>query len=100
MSNRKIIITVEAENDIINIENYIAQDNITAAKDFVIKLKKTFINLAFYPRLGKNRPEFSGDDKILFLPVMTNYLIVYTIINNDLNIVRVLSKYQNICAIL
>lgn len=100
MSNRRIIITEEAENDIINIGNYIAQDNLSVAKDFISKLKKSFVNLSFYPRLGKSRPEFSGDDKILFLPVMTNYLIVYTIISNDLHIVRVLSKYQNICAIL
>ena len=42
MSNRKIIITKEAENDIIDIENYIASDNKKAAKDFVIKLKKNF----------------------------------------------------------
>jgi len=100
MTNRKIIITVEAENDIRNIEEYIVQDNVNAANDFVIKLKKSFINLSLYPRLGKNRPEFSGNDKILFLPVMTNYLIVYTIIDNDLYIVRILTKYQNICAIL
>lgn len=100
MNNRKIIITEEAEKDIQNIENYIAQDNISSAKDFIIKLKKSFINLSYYPRLGKNRPEFSGNNKFLFLPVMSNYLIVYTIIENNLYIVRVLSKYQNICAIL
>ena len=100
MTNRRIIITEEAENDISNIEEYIAQDNVNAVKEFVIKLKRSFINLSLYPRLGKNRPEFSGDNKILFLPVMTNYLIVYTIIENDLHIVRVLTKYQNICAIL
>ena len=100
MTKRKIIITDEAENDISNIEEYIAQDNVNATKDFVIKLKKSFIILSLYPRLGKNRPDFSGNDKILFLPVMTNYLIAYTIIDNDLYIVRVLTKYQNICAIL
>ena len=100
MTNRKIIITEEAENDISNIEEYIAQDNPTAAKEFVVKLKNSFISLSLYPRLGKNRPEFSGDSRILFLPVMTNYLVVYTIIENDLHIVRVLAKYQNICAIL
>jgi plasmid stabilization system protein ParE len=100
MTNRKIIITEEAENDISSIEEYIVKDNLNAAKDFVVKLKKSFINLSLYPRLGKNRPEFSGDKRILFLPVMTNYLIVYTIIENNLYIVRVLTKYQNICAIL
>ena len=100
MNNRKIIITEEAENDISNIEKYIAQDNLYAAKEFVVKLKNSFINLSLYPRLGKNRPEFSGDNKILFLPVMTNYLIVYTVIDNNLHIVRVLTKYQNICVIL
>ena len=100
MSNRKIIITKEAENDIISIENYIAIDNKNAAKDFVIKLKKTFINLSKYPRLGKNHPKLSGDDKILFLPVMRNYLIVYTVIDDNIHIVRVLTTYRNICAIL
>ncbi|MBQ3818977.1 type II toxin-antitoxin system RelE/ParE family toxin [bacterium] len=100
MTNRKIIITEKAQDDINNIEQYIACDNLCAAKEFVIKLKKSFINLSLYPRLGKNRPEFSGDNRILFLPVMTNYLIVYTIIENNLYIVRVLTKYQNISSIL
>lgn len=100
MNNRRIIISEEAGKDISEIAEYIANDNISAAKDFVTKLKKSFINLSLYPRLGKNRPEFSGNNEILFLPVMTNYLIVYTIINNDLHIVRILTKYQNICAIL
>ena len=45
MTNRRIIIIEEAENDISNIEEYIAQDNVNAAKEFVIKLKKSFINL-------------------------------------------------------
>ena len=60
MTKRKIIITDEAENDISSIEEYIAQDNLNAAKDFVIKLKKSFINVSLYPRLGKivlNFPE-------------------------------------------
>ena len=100
MSNRKIIITKEAETDIISIEKYIASDNKNAAKDFVIKLKKTFINLSQYPYLGKKHPTLSGDDKILFLPVMRNYLIVYTVIDDNVNIVRVLATYRNICAIL
>ena len=100
MSNRKIIITKEAETDIISIEKYIASDNKNAAKDFVIKLKKTFINLSRYPRLGKKNSTLSGDDKILFLPVMRNYLIVYTVIDDNVHIVRVLATYRNICAIL
>ena len=100
MKNRKIIITEKAEIDINNIEQFIAKDNVKAAKEFLNKLKNSFISISCYPRIGKNRPEFSGDNKILFLPVMTNYLIVYTIIDNDLHIVRVLTKYQNICAIL
>lgn len=36
----------------------------------------------------------------LFLPVMRNYLIVYTVINDNIDIVRSLTKYKNICAIL
>lgn len=100
MSKFDIILTENAKSDIIKIKEYIAKDNKTASKDFVIKLRKTFLNLSAYPRIGKNRPEFSGNSDILFLPFMTNYLIVYSIFNGKLYIIRILSNYQNICALL
>ncbi len=100
MNRLKIIITDRAQSDIRKIKNYISKDNKSASKSFAIKLKNSFINLSAYPRLGKSRPEFSGNTNILFLPVMKNYLVVYYISQEKIYIVRVLSNYQNICSIL
>ena len=84
MNKLEIIITEKAQNDIIQIK----------------KLRKAFVNLSFYPGIGKRRPELSGNYEILFLPFMTNYLIVYSVSGGKLYIVRFLSNYRNICSIL
>ncbi len=100
MNKLEIIITEKAQNDIIQIKKFIAENNKNASKDFVKKLRKAFVNLSFYPGIGKRRPELSGNYEILFLPFMTNYLIVYSVSGGKLYIVRFLSNYRNICSIL
>lgn len=100
MNNLEIVITRKAQTDIRNIKSYIAKDDKNAAVECVKRLRKAFINLSAYPKLGKNRPEFSGNSDVLFLPVMTKYLVVYSVIADKLYVVRVLSNHQNICALL
>ncbi len=100
MTKLTIKITEQAEQDIKEIKKYIEKDNQTAAKALFIKIKNAFITLSEYPNLGINRPELADDKNIFFYVVHCHYLIVYQIMDDTLNIVRILTSYQNICDIL
>lgn len=89
----QIKITDEARYDIKNIREYIAKDNKTASANFTIQLKKTFINLSIYPKIGRYRYEFQEND--IYTYVFKRYIIVYKLSLSELKILRVLSDYQN-----
>lgn len=89
----QVKITEEAKSDIKNIRKYIAKDNKTASANFAIQLKKTFVNLSIYPKIGRYRYEFQEND--IYTYVFKRYIIVYKLSSSDLKILRVLSDYQN-----
>lgn len=100
MTKLIVKITEQAEQDIKEIKKFIEKDNKEAAKALFIKIKNAFITLSEYPNLGINRPELTDDNNIFFYVVHCHYLIVYQVKDSTLNIVRVLTSYQNICDIL
>ncbi|MBO6086988.1 type II toxin-antitoxin system RelE/ParE family toxin [bacterium] len=89
----RIKITRNAKEDIRNIKEYIAHDNKKAATYFVAQLKRVFLNLVCYPKLGKYRYEFKENDIYSF--VFKRYIIVYGLSDGELKILRVLSEYQS-----
>ena len=89
----QIEITKNAKYDIRSIKTYIAYDNKTASKEFLIQLKKIFINLSVYPKIGRYRYEFKESD--IYSYVFKRYIIVYKLFDNKLKILRVLSEYQD-----
>ena len=89
----QVKITDQAKFDIRNIREYIAKDNKTASANFAIQLKKTFVNLSIYPKIGKYRYEFKEND--IYTYVFKRYIIVYKLSTSKLQILRVLSDYQN-----
>ena len=89
----QIKITQNAKEDIRNIKEYIAHDNKNASIDFIVQLKKLFLNLACYPKLGRYRYEFNEKDIYSF--VFKSYIIVYKLSSRNLKILRILSEYQN-----
>jgi addiction module RelE/StbE family toxin len=99
MSKLNLVITEQAYNDLDLISDYIAQDNVDAAKRFLSFLIENCRTLALYPNLGVKRPDFSYKD-VLFYIVKKRYVIIYKIENDTLYIVRVLTAYQDICALL
>ena len=88
----QIKITNEAKCDVKNIRKYIA-NNKAAAANFDIQLKKTFVNLSIYPKIGRYRYEFHEND--IYTYVFKRYIIVYKLSLSELRILRVLSDYQN-----
>ena len=89
----QIKITGQAKSDIVSIRKYIARNNKTASINFTIKLKEIFIILSNYPKIGKSRVEFEQYNIYSF--VFNKYIIVYKLNNTDIEILRILSKYQD-----
>ena len=99
MSKLKLIITDRAKEDIILITDYIAKDNKNAAKLMAEYFYNICSVLANFPHLGTVREDFSYKN-YRFYVVKKRYVIAYKIENDNLFISRVLSGYQDICAII
>lgn len=99
MNNLNLIIENAAEIDMATLSAYIAKDNKSAATKILKLFYASFEKLSAYPELGFSRPDFTYND-VKFFVVKKHYLIVYKITNDEIHILRVLSAYQDICALL
>ena len=82
----KIKRTAQAEEDLIEIWIYIAQDNIQAADRLLDEFEDKFFLLGEQPRLGPKRPDIAPE--LRYFPV-GSYLILYREISGGIEIVRV-----------
>ena len=73
---RKYILGIEASQDVLDIWDYIANDNIDAADRLVESLFEAFDNLARMPRMGHRRQDLVEDRPLLFWAV-GDYIIIY-----------------------
>jgi toxin ParE1/3/4 len=78
--------TVQAEEDLIDIWLYIAPDNPGAADRLLDEIEEKFSLLADQPQLGPARPDIAEECR--YFPV-GNYLILYRIIPDGIEVVRV-----------
>jgi toxin ParE1/3/4 len=78
--------TAQAEEDLIDIWLYIAQDNPAAADRLLDEIEEKFVLLAGQPYLGPARPDIAEECR--YFPV-GSYLILYRIISDGIEIVRV-----------
>ncbi len=83
----RIVRTAEAEEDLIGIWLYIAQDNPAAADDTVRSVDEKCSMLAEFPKIGKPVPELR--EEMRRWPV-GRYLILYREIPDGVEIVRVI----------
>lgn len=90
----------EARQDILDITDYIAADNVDAAFRLRDRLFAVFDRLARRPALGHVRDDLiARTSGVRFWPVGA-YLVIYRPAEHALQIVRVLSGYRDIGAIL
>ncbi|MDO4555330.1 MAG: type II toxin-antitoxin system RelE/ParE family toxin [Lachnospiraceae bacterium] len=85
--------------DLRAIKDYIAEDNIEAAKKTVDEIYKSFENLQQFPMSGVDllkRVSFKTDYKYL---VHGNYITLYLIKKDCVEIYRVIDRYQDITRI-
>lgn len=94
MNKLTVITTEEAQEDLKGIVAYIATDNKQAASNFAKIIRKTFVYLSEFPRMGKKRIEYTDED-VLFFTIKWGYNIVYSIQDDKLYILRILTESQD-----
>ena len=78
--------TAQAEEDLIELWLYIAQDNPGAADRLLDEIEDKFSLLAANPQLGPARPAIAADCR--YFPV-GRYLILYRLIPDGIEVIRV-----------
>ena len=94
MSNLEIIITSSAENDMQNIFDFIASDNITKAFEIIDEFEKKIETIAMFPNIGFRKPYFVKRD-VRECIVAKYYQIIYYVKDDILYIQRILTGYEN-----
>ena len=97
--SKTVLITGIAKEDITQIAEYIAKNNKSASISIVDNLYKTFELLSNFPETGSIKNDIN-DKTVRIYTMKKNFAIVYRISNDTIEILRVLTRYQNIFAIL
>lgn len=92
----RYFLTIPAKEDIKEITRYIAQFNPDAARRLTQAIKQQCKLLANFPNMGRNQDDFESG--LQSFPV-ENYLIFYRAVGEGVEILRVLSGYQDLEAI-
>lgn len=88
--------TAEAENDLLSIWCYIAEDKPQAATRLLRTIDEKCALLAENPQLGPARPDIAPELRYF---TVGSYLILYREVANEVEIVRVLHGARNLNAI-
>lgn len=96
---KKLRINPLVVNDLMEIRDYIAEDNKEKAAEIIEKIYSNFENISSFPDIGTNlskRVRFNTDHKYI---VCSNYIIIYKINHEYVEIYRVINRYQDITRI-
>jgi len=88
------ILSPLARRDLNDIWDYIARDDLDAADRVVNEIYDAILLISSIPRIGHLREDLT-DEPLRFWPVR-RYLIVYRSESEPLEIVRILSAYQDV----
>ena len=95
----KVLITDSAKDDINTVFEHIAIDNKTAAINLIDTFYKVFELLSNYPETGTLKNDLA-DKTVRIYSIKKNFVIAYRIRDNKIEILRILTRYQNIFAVL
>jgi plasmid stabilization system protein ParE len=95
---KSFVLTPRAENDLNQIWDYIAEDNIEAADRVLTALETAFSKLAKTPGMGHVREELADRRHRFF--VVYSYLIVYRYETDRLQVIRILHAARDVQSIL
>ena len=88
--------TAAAENDLLSIWRYIAEDKPQAATHLIRTIDEKCALMADNPQLGPARPDIAQELRYF---AVGSYLILYREVANEVEIVRVLHGARNLNAI-
>lgn len=88
----------EARLDLLEIWEHIAQDNLDAADRVAQEIEQAVAMLGRNPKLGHHRRDLTSKP-VRFWPIYS-YLIIYDPDTKPLEIVRILSGYRDVAALL
>lgn len=95
--SRACRITLLASQDIEAIADYLAaQSSLTSAERFLSGIDSTLQRMAQFPQIGRKRDELYPGSRSL---PYAQYLIFYRLLNDDIEVLRVVSGYQDLTAL-
>ncbi|ESQ94620.1 type II toxin-antitoxin system RelE/ParE family toxin [Asticcacaulis benevestitus] len=92
------ILSDEARDDLIDIQDYIALDSPRQAERVIDDIFTVFDKLAANPMIGHVREDLTSRPVRFFS--VHSYLIIYNATSRPLSIVRILSGYRDIAVLL
>ncbi|NET17276.1 MAG: type II toxin-antitoxin system RelE/ParE family toxin [Okeania sp. SIO1H6] len=90
---RICLISPEASQDLDEIFDYFSNNNVDAGERFVIAFENKCEKLLQFPKMGKSYQDI--EPSLRGIP-LDNYIILYRLIDNGVEIVRVVSGYRNL----
>lgn len=88
----RYLLSAPAKKDLRELTNYLVQFSISSANHFLDVFEEKFHLLADFPEMGRSREELAP--LLRSLPV-DKYVIFYRVINNGIQVERVLSGYRD-----
>jgi toxin ParE1/3/4 len=88
-----IIVSDEADNDLLLIFSYLSQNSFQAAELFASEIKRCLANVSAFPFSGSPRLRLGPDIRSVVVPP---YLILYAVRSDHITILRVLHGSRNI----
>ncbi len=101
MNNQKLnlVISERAKQDLIEIADFIAKDNLKTAIAVVDLLRHYCETLTLFPNIGTQNSLIHIEGVRVFI-AKWKYVIVYKIVDDDLVILKISNHYQDICNLL
>jgi toxin ParE1/3/4 len=90
---RSCKLTARAEEDLIEIWLYVAEDNPKAADAVLAKIEEGFARLALNPEIGPARPDIAADLRYL---VVGRHLVLYRLLGAEVEVVRVVHAARHL----
>jgi toxin ParE1/3/4 len=90
-----VIVSDEADNDLLLIFSYLSQNSFQAAELFASEIKRCLANVSAFPFSGSPRLRLGPDIRSV---VVSPYLILYAVRSDHITILRVLHGSRNIDA--
>ncbi len=95
----RVVVSLRARSDILNIHSYLAERSLVAADRMLVRISQRFDELKEFPFLGPDRSELRAslrgllmDGYIAFYIVETDRVVIVRVVDSRMDIEREMSK--------